>query len=113
MSDHLLAEFERTLEEPYFAHYLTPSQRAADIALICAEAIHTPITAHVHGVATHPEDDLTLATTVSARAGYLVTGDQQLRRRGIYQGVRTVSPPEFLEDLADEAPAGEGPAGEA
>jgi predicted nucleic acid-binding protein len=51
-------------------------------------------------VATHPEDDLILATAVSARADYLVTGDQQLQGLGTYQDVTVASPRQFLEILA-------------
>jgi predicted nucleic acid-binding protein len=53
-------------------------------------------------VATHPEDDLVLATAVSAHADYLVTGDRKLQRLGSYQGVRILSPREFLAVLAPE-----------
>jgi predicted nucleic acid-binding protein len=57
------------------------------------------ITVEVRGVATHPEDDLILATAISARADYLVTGDRQLQALGSYQGVQIVSPRQFLTIL--------------
>ena len=41
-----------------------------------------------------------IATAVSARADYLVTGDAQLLRLGMYERVRIVSPSEFLDVLA-------------
>jgi putative PIN family toxin of toxin-antitoxin system len=58
-----------------------------------------PITATVRGVATHPEDDLILATAVSAQANYLVTGDRQLLALGQYEGVRIVTPRDFAAIL--------------
>jgi putative PIN family toxin of toxin-antitoxin system len=58
--------------------------------------VRVPITAEVRGVATHPEDDLILATAVSAQVDYLVTGDRQLLALGHYAGVRIVSPRDFL-----------------
>lgn len=61
--------------------------------------VATPITVQVQGVATHPEDDLILATAVSARADYLVTGDRQLLKLGSYQGVHIVSARDFLAAL--------------
>jgi uncharacterized protein len=67
--------------------------------LLEQELASTPITVRVVGAATHPEDDLILATAVSARADYLVTGDAQLQRLGTYQGVAIVSPRRFLEIL--------------
>lgn len=42
-------------------------------------AVVTPISVVVRGVATHPEDDLILATAASASADYLVTGDGKFK----------------------------------
>jgi putative PIN family toxin of toxin-antitoxin system len=58
-----------------------------------------PVTDSVSGVATHPEDDLILATVLSARADYLVTGDRQLLALQSFQGVQIVSPRQFLAIL--------------
>lgn len=64
--------------------------------VVAPVSIHTP-------VATHPEDDLILATAVAGNAEYLVTGDRQLLALGTYEGVRIVSAAEFLAVLeADE-----------
>lgn len=58
------------------------------------------VTEFVSGVATHPEDDLVLATAVSGKADYLVTGDKPLRKTvPKYQGVKLVTPVEFLKVL--------------
>ena len=54
-------------------------------------------------IATHPEDDLVLATAVSAQADYLVTGDRQLLALGTYQGVRNVRAREFIDTLEHDA----------
>ena len=43
-----------------------------------------------------------LAVAVGAGVDYLVTGDRQLRRLGSYQGVRILSPREFLDVVASE-----------
>ena len=53
----------------------------------------------VRGVATHPEDDLVLATAVSGQVDYLVTGDRQILRLGMYEGVTIISPAAFLDIL--------------
>lgn len=90
----------RTFDEPYFAARLTPQQRANNLALVRDEATVTPVIVEVRGVATHPEDDVVLATAVSNKADYLVTGDTKLLRLGTYKGVRIVSPREFLGNLA-------------
>jgi len=50
----------------------------------------------VSGVASHPEDDIVLSSAVSAAVDYLVTGDRQLQETGSFQGVKIVSPRDFL-----------------
>ena len=102
VSEPLLDETERTLAKPYFAARLTAARRAAIIALLRTEALVTPLTVEVAGVATHAEDDLVLAAAVSAGAEYLVTGDSRLLRLGTYEGVTLVSPRQFLELLTAE-----------
>jgi uncharacterized protein len=54
----------------------------------------------VSGVASHPEDDLILATAASGAADYLVTGDRQLLALGTFYEVRIVSARQFLDTLA-------------
>lgn len=99
ISEHILEEVQRTLTKPYFSRYLTPSDQMIAIAAFRRFATIVPISAVVQGVATHPEDDLVLATAVSGRVDYLVTRDRQLLRLGVYEGVRIVSTREFLTIL--------------
>src|SRR5438046_62447 len=72
VSDHIIAELARTLANPYFQRHITPQQARRFIVLLRRRATIVPITAEVSGVATHPEDDLVLATAVSVKADYLV-----------------------------------------
>jgi uncharacterized protein len=104
-SGHILSEAGRTLGKPYFRSRLSPEQIGRFQALFEEEAVTTPITAQVAGVATHPEDDLVLASAVSSRADYLVTGDSKLQRLGSYQGVTIVSPRQFLTTLEQRPPS--------
>lgn len=64
-----------------------------------SDAALVPITTTVQGVASHPEDDLILATAVSAQGDYLVTGDRQLLALGQYDSVRIVTPRDFAAIL--------------
>jgi uncharacterized protein len=64
-----------------------------------SDGVRVPISITVSGVASHPEDDLILATAVSAQADYLVTGDRQLLALGEYQGVQIVTPRDFATTL--------------
>lgn len=100
VSEPILAELVATLRRPYFRRRLSSAQLAAILGLLRRQAVVTPLTVAVRGVATHPEDDLILATALAAHAAYLVTGDAQLQRLGAYQGVTILSPRAFLERLA-------------
>lgn len=85
------------LTRPYFRRYLAPSAADEFLVLLASEGVLVPISVPVHGVATQPEDDLVLATAVSARAEYLVTGDTRfIERVRTYEGVTLISPRNFV-----------------
>ena len=46
-------------------------------------------------VATHPEDDIVLATAESGKAKYIVTGDYGLQDLKQYKDIQIVSPQAF------------------
>jgi putative PIN family toxin of toxin-antitoxin system len=80
-------------------YHLDTTEVARLYGFLTSDHVLVPITAEVRGVATHPEDDLILATAVSAEADYLVTGDRQLLALADYEGVQIISPREFLTIL--------------
>ncbi|HEU5432981.1 MAG TPA: putative toxin-antitoxin system toxin component, PIN family [Thermomicrobiales bacterium] len=105
ISDELLNELYRTLQKPYFIQHTAPEDLNSVFQLILDVGDMAERTVIIHGVATHPEDDLILAAAVSADVDYLVTGDRQLLALGDHGGVRIVSPAAFLALLdADEPP---------
>lgn len=99
VSTNILTELLKTFADPYFRPQLSSEQIDAAQLLLQEEAMVTPITVHVSGVATHPEDNLVLATAVSARAEYLMTGDKKLQQLGAYQRIPILSPRAFLDLL--------------
>lgn len=99
ISDPLFDEVTRNIVKPYFRRRLTAQQIAADLTLLANEARFTAITVSVSGIATHPEDDDILATAVSGRVDYLVTGDRDLQPVGSYRGVTILTPLAFLNEL--------------
>lgn len=116
ISESLFSEVVRTLSKPYFVARVEPEIHVATLAALRNEATPVALTTTVSGVATHPEDDLVLATAVSAEADYLVTGDKKLQQIGQFRGVSIVSPRDFLTLLetratsaqqADDRPVGE------
>src|SRR5215213_1638199 len=62
LSDHLLTETRRTLEKPYFQSRLSPAEVTLFIETLIEDATIVQLTVTVEGVASHPEDDLVLAT---------------------------------------------------
>jgi putative PIN family toxin of toxin-antitoxin system len=102
VSAPILEELERTFQKPYFRRHLTDKQSSRFIMLLQRRATISPIRVSVQGIATHPEDDLILATAVSAKVDYLITGDTKLQHLGTYQAVTILSPRKFLETLEDE-----------
>jgi putative PIN family toxin of toxin-antitoxin system len=99
VSQTILTEVARTLQDPYFRQRLTEQNRAEVLRLLLEQGILTELTVQVEGIATHPEDDLILATAVSAQADYLVTGDRKLQGIGSYGRVTIISPRAFLAIL--------------
>lgn len=96
ISTPLYAEVERTVNQPFVVERVAESRRAKLLQVLNKHADHVTITVTVEGVASHPEDDLILATALSAHVDYLVTGDKQLLARDWYEGLRIVSPRDFL-----------------
>ena len=87
-------EVQRTLQRPriQFKYAISPARIEGLRILLDQRATSAEITREVHGVASHPQDDLVLATADSADADYLVTGDRQLQRINPYERVQIVSP---------------------
>jgi uncharacterized protein len=88
----ILEELERTLQKPYFRRSLPVKQSARFLSLLRKRATVSQITVSVQRIASHPEDDVILATAVSAKADYLVTGDTKLQHLGTYKAVTILSP---------------------
>lgn len=102
LSEHILREVERTLANRYFRKLLPPEEATEAVNQLRQEAVVVPISSQVSGIATHPEDDLVLATAVSGQVEFLVTGDRQLLKLQQYEGIRIVNAAEFLAILFDE-----------
>jgi len=66
------------------------------LTLLVTKGETVTVTSQIAGVASHPEDDLILATALDGRADYLVTGDAQLQKLKRFRGVVIISPREFL-----------------
>ena len=101
-SEPLIDELTRTLIKPYFTSRLTAEQRLAFVDLVRTRATVVPITTPIPNVATHPEDNIVLATAESGMAAYIVTGDHGLQSLNHFKGIHIVSPRDFAELLQQE-----------
>jgi putative PIN family toxin of toxin-antitoxin system len=99
LSQEILTELQHTFANPYFTTRLSVQERTAYLTFVAQHVLLIPITAKVQGIATHPEDDVVLATAASANASYLVTGDRKLQGLGRYKEIHILSPAAFLAVL--------------
>lgn len=102
VSDHLLQELARTFTDRYYARRVPRADAEAILMLLGEEAFVASLTAEVHGVATHPEDDVILATALSGKASMICTRDKQLLKLGQYQGVEILTPGALLALLTPD-----------
>ncbi len=100
VSEHILAELADTFTDPYFTSRLSASAIQEALDSLRPDTAIQPITVDViTGIASHAEDDVVLATALSARADCLVTGDKPLLERVTYRGTLVLSPRQFLDVL--------------
>jgi putative PIN family toxin of toxin-antitoxin system len=65
--------------------------------------VFTTRTPEIHVVA-DPDDDKFIACALALKAGCVVSGDKALVDVRLYQGIRIVTPREFLETMGDLKP---------
>jgi len=103
-SEVILTETEQTLlYSPHIRNrYEYPDQKVLDFTqgLRSLARLVTNLP-NVKGVSRDPNDDMVIACALAARALYLVTRDRDLLTLDTYQGVRMISPEEFMGILRE------------
>ena len=102
ISEVILEEVSRTLRKPYFKARLSDDQIERALLLLRRRALTVSLKVEVLGIATHPEDDLILASALSAEADWLVTGDAALQTLAEHGGVQIISPRDFVNILQSQ-----------
>lgn len=101
VSTEILTETARALSRKRitdrYAHGPEDVERFVTVLAQTAELVSD--LPEVRAVSRDPNDDVIIATAVAAKADYLVTGDNDLLVLGEYQGVRIVTPRQFLDLL--------------
>jgi len=103
ISLYLVEEFLHVLSYPRIAERLRLSeQELADVtAAVLSRAEVTPGHLRLPGVTRDPKDDAVVACAREGQADYIVSGDQDLLVLGEYEGMRVVTPRQFVEILAE------------
>jgi putative PIN family toxin of toxin-antitoxin system len=103
ISLYMVDELAHVLTYPHIAERirLTREELEAILAILLSQAELTPGKLQLPGATRDPKDDPVVACAVEGRAGYIVSGDQDLLLLGEYKSVRVVTPRRFVEILVD------------
>lgn len=103
VSDGIIAEVEEKLHYSRISikYHLTEKKIQTAITLFRTQTELVSVSPQaITKITGDPEDDYVLATAVLSGVDYLVTGDIKMQKLDSYQGVRILSPREFLRKLA-------------
>ena len=99
VSDDILNEIERVLRRPKFGW---PQEQIDDaIRRLGVFAEHVEPKQRVDVVKDDPTDNRILECAAASGSEYLVSGDKHLLKVGQYQGVKIVTPADFVEIAAN------------
>lgn len=102
LSQYILKELYSTLNKPYFLNLINMQDIEDFLDLLQNEATIVSITTPIPKIATHPEDDIVLATAESGNAQYIITGDHGLQNIKEFKGIQIVNPRHFAGILQIE-----------
>jgi putative PIN family toxin of toxin-antitoxin system len=99
---YLVEELAHVLSYPRIAKrlHLGEEELVAIMAALLSKAELTPGHLHLPGVTCDPKDDAVVACAKEGEADYIVSGDQDLLVLGEYEGIRVITPRQFVEILA-------------
>ena len=99
ISDAICDEITRVLFYPKIRKRLVSSDEELQnfVKLLRTVAIVTPGNLNIPPLAADPDDTKYLICAVEGRADYIVSGDHHLTDLKIFQGIRVVTPAEFIE----------------
>jgi putative PIN family toxin of toxin-antitoxin system len=104
VSPQLLEEIDWVLTYPKVKKLLkkrkiAPGEVIEAIAKTLQVAVLTPGELSVAAIADDPADDMILACAVEGNADFIISRDQHLLNLRNYQGIKMVTPAQFLESL--------------
>ena len=99
---YLVEELVHVLSYPRIAKRLRldEAELEAILAALLSKAEVTSGRLRLPGVTRDPKDDAVVACAKEGETNYLVSGDQDLLVLGEYEGIRVITPRQFVEILA-------------
>jgi len=99
---YLVEELVHVLSYPRIAKRLRldEAELEAILAALLSKAEVTSGWLRLPGVTRDPKDDAVVACAKEGEVNYLVSGDQDLLVMGEYEGIRVITPRQFVEILA-------------
>ncbi len=101
VSDLILKEIERVFNYPKIKdkRHLTNEDIGKVMERLKKYSVSTPANIVIEAISDDPGDDNFIVAAVEGEADYIVSGDHHLKSLGSYQGIRIISPDEFLRVL--------------
>ena len=93
VSDTILNELGRVLNDNF--EWSAEDVKVVQAKILCFANHVTPVEA-VHVVQADADDDAILERAAAARSDFLVTGDKDLLKLGLFRGTRIIKPAAFL-----------------
>jgi putative PIN family toxin of toxin-antitoxin system len=105
ISNEILEEAEEVLHRPRIRErgQLTEDRIRQFLAILQTVAGIVPNPPSLQVIEDDPDDNIILGCALGAQADYLVSGDMHLKRLGSYEGIRIVSPSEFLVAIKENS----------
>jgi putative PIN family toxin of toxin-antitoxin system len=100
-SPAILDELRRAIRYPRVRKYLHGSEEDLDLHVEALQAVAIMVEGRSTGriVAADPADDIYVAAAAEGLAEYIVSGDRHLLDLGGHEGIRILTPREFLDLL--------------
>ena len=102
ISPPIITELRRVLFYEKVRNYSFMNAQEIDdlISGLEAAGIKTPARLKLEVIKVDPADDKFLVAAIEGKADYIVSGDKHLKNLGSYQGIKIVTPTQFIEILA-------------
>jgi uncharacterized protein len=91
----------RAWNKDYYRFRLRAHEAQEAIELLRSRAMVVEPAPLIRNIGDDEEDDLVVATAVAGHASYLVTGDKGFLRLIQFQGIKLLTPRDFLSILTD------------